>query len=139
MGVEQDINQGDPLHILVIDADTQEAVMLKDILTPDGFEVEICDDPEAAGEILRMSRADIVIEGEGIPVRKYDVGLNIVYQQRIDDMRDFQRAFLMAGGILPIGKDPLLLEESVISYGFLRKIRDTAAQALINTPGQVAG
>lgn len=139
MGVEQDINQGDPLHILVIDTDTPEAVMLKDILTPDGFEVEICGDPEAAGEILRTGRADVVIEGEGVPVRKYDVGLNIAYQQRIDEMRESQKDILMARGILPIGKDPLLLEESVVRYGFLRKIRDTATQALINTSSQVAG
>lgn len=133
MGVEQGVNQGDePLHVLVIDTYTPEAFMLSDILTPDGFEVRVCRDADAATAILRANRTDIVIEGEGVPIKRYpNVGLVIAYQQQIDDMSEAQRGILMARGVLPIGKDPLLLEESVNRYGFLRRIKDSAAPSSV--------
>lgn len=132
MGVEQGVNQADePLHILVIDADAPEAGMLSDILTPEGFEVEYCRDVAAARQIVRARGADVVIEGEGSPITRFnDAGLSIAYQREIDEMPESRKDILMARGILPVGKDPQLLIELTVRYGFLRKIRDSANQAL---------
>lgn len=130
MGVEQGVNQGDePLHILVIDADIPEADMLSDILTPDGFKVETCRDVDTAKKIFKVRRVDVVIEGEGSPITRFNgAELSIAYQLQINDMTEAQRATLMARGILPVGQDPVLLGESVNRYGFLRKIRDSAIE-----------
>lgn len=134
MGVEQGVNQADePLHILVIDADIPEADMLSDILTPDGFEVEICRDVDTARQVFKVRRVDVVIEGKGSPITRFnDAKLSIAYQLRVNDMTEAERAILMARGILPVGQDPVLLEESVNRYGFLRRIKDSANQALSN-------